>query len=218
MRFIEKKQTPESLITAQKENRLYDDLLIESKNEIRDNLLKEQGYICCYCMKEIDEHKMKIEHYKAQSEFEDLQLDFKNMLGACSGVIQETQKTKLTQHCDSAKGNKVLELLNPTNSSKKHFIDQLKYARNGRIFSQNPIVQKEIDEVLKLNINYLKRRRASIMKETVEGIMRKEKKGKVSKSFLTNKIEKTNTPKEGRLFPFCQVIIYRLEQKLREVS
>lgn len=218
MRFIEKKQPPESLIKAQKENRLYDDLFIATKDEIRKSLLEEQCYICCYCMKEIDEHTMKIEHYESQSDFPHRQLDFKNMLGACTGVIKEKEKTRLTEHCDSAKGNEELQLLDPTDSKKIHFIKELKYTKTGKIFSNNTAVQKEIDEILKLNINYLKRRRASIMKETVDEIIRKEKNGKMSKSFLINKIEKTNTPKAGKLFPFCQVIIYRLEQKLREMS
>jgi uncharacterized protein (TIGR02646 family) len=217
MRFIEKKQPPESLIKAQKENSLYDDLFLETKNEIRESLLEEQGYICCYCMKEIDEHTMKIEHYQSQPDSSHLQLDFKNMLGACTGVIKEKGKTKLTEHCDSAKGSEKLELLDPTESKKLHFIKELKYTKTGKVFSNNPKVQNEIDKILNLNVEYLKRRRASIMAETVNEIIINEKKGKISKSFLTNKIEKTNTKKEGKLFPFCQVIIYRLEQKLKEM-
>ena len=42
----------------------------DKKDELRLALLKEQGFICCYCMRRIQEameKKMKIEHFKAFS-------------------------------------------------------------------------------------------------------------------------------------------------------
>jgi len=59
------------------------------KDDIRASLLQEQGHICCYCMKRIPEANAKpstkIEHFLCQADYEAEELNYKNMLLACSG-------------------------------------------------------------------------------------------------------------------------------------
>ncbi|WP_286019158.1 HNH endonuclease family protein, partial [Candidatus Venteria ishoeyi] len=74
--------------------------------ELRLSLLKEQGYICCYCMSNIsisienEVEKTKIEHYKprdSNKKHTELELDFKNLYIACDGE---------KSHCDTYQDNK----------------------------------------------------------------------------------------------------------------
>ncbi|WP_375559411.1 hypothetical protein ACE193_16955 [Bernardetia sp. OM2101] len=39
----------------------------------------------------------------------------------------------------------------------------------------------------------------------------------MKKSFIENEIDKANTSKKGKLMPFCQVKIYYLEKKLKQL-
>ena len=62
MLLIKKGQEPNSLTEYKKEpNACYEDF--RDKDDIRDALLRDQGYLCAYCVKRIDKSNMKIEHY-----------------------------------------------------------------------------------------------------------------------------------------------------------
>jgi phospho-2-dehydro-3-deoxyheptonate aldolase len=51
----------------------------KDEKNLRKILLDEQGYICCYCMSRINCENSKIEHFKPQSKYKELQLDYKNL-------------------------------------------------------------------------------------------------------------------------------------------
>ena len=54
------------------------------KKTLRESLLKEQGYLCAYCMRRInDAQDTKIEHYKARTPENELQ--YHNLLAVCKG-------------------------------------------------------------------------------------------------------------------------------------
>ncbi len=131
------------------------------KPELQNALLREQRGICCYCMSRIPgPYGMKIEHWHSQSEpeFKHEQLDYSNMLGACKG--NEGQRLKDT-HCDTHKGNKPLSrnLANPA-----HVIEALiQYLPDGRIKSAEQAVDTELNEVLNLNLGFLKNNRKSTL-------------------------------------------------------
>jgi len=62
------------------------------KSIIRDALLKEQHYLCAYCMKRIRNNAggsqvvhMSIEHWLPLSQDKERALDYKNFLGVCKG-------------------------------------------------------------------------------------------------------------------------------------
>ena len=83
------------------------------RNGLRAALVTDQQGLCCYCMGRIrSEHdKMKIEHWHSQTKYQDEQLDYRNLLGACLGGEGRPRKF---QHCDTRKG--CLDLLwNPAN-------------------------------------------------------------------------------------------------------
>lgn len=67
MRFIQKHAEPNELLEwrkTEKQNRTYQDM---PKRAVRQSLLEEQGYLCCYTGQPIDLTSSHIEHLKPQS-------------------------------------------------------------------------------------------------------------------------------------------------------
>lgn len=124
------------------------------KEEIRESLLKEQHYLCAYCMKRIENDGLytTIEHWKPLSSDKEKALDYSNMLGVCDGgrktVVSESRDHFLC--CDAAKGNKTEMTLDPMNQGQMRLI---KYRKNGEIYTdpKNDTLEKDINYTLRLN-------------------------------------------------------------------
>ncbi|MEB3174076.1 MAG: retron system putative HNH endonuclease, partial [Cyanobacteriota bacterium] len=85
--------------------------LIQFKNQINDNwkpnyadlykppikqaLMQEQGFICCYCEQRLDPEDCHIEHFQPQSDPSVDPLDFSNMLCSCQNQMQKGEP----RHC-----------------------------------------------------------------------------------------------------------------------
>ena len=97
---IKKTHGPASLQTYAANGYRYDEhqFFLLLKQEIRECLCDEQGYICCYCMRRIEPNgdSMQIAHMKNQEEHQDLDCQYSNMLGSCS--CMETCNQKQKQH------------------------------------------------------------------------------------------------------------------------
>jgi uncharacterized protein (TIGR02646 family) len=120
------------------------------KDKLRESLLNEQGYICCYCMSRITKERIKIEHWKPQSKYTRLQLDYKNLLGACKG----NEGARLhKQHCDTKKGQTEITI-NPTEESQ-NCESLIIYRSTGEIYSPNDSINDDLDKTLNLNLDFL---------------------------------------------------------------
>jgi uncharacterized protein (TIGR02646 family) len=106
------------------------------KDDTRDSLLKEQGHICCYCMRRIPESGKipgsKIEHFLCQDIHSQEELNYTNMLLACEG--NEGSPTHL-QTCDTKKKNLILTY-SPSNLAR-NIEDLIIYKSNGEIYSSD---------------------------------------------------------------------------------
>lgn len=57
-----------------------------SKNELKETLINEQGAICCYCGKRIEnDHRSVLEHLNPKSIYKDSTYDYTNLLASCDG-------------------------------------------------------------------------------------------------------------------------------------
>jgi len=81
----------------------YSNLQNPEKEKVFESLLDEQGYICCYCERELKNQNYHIEHFKPKdkNKFPELQLDYDNFLCSC----QRNTKHRVRLHCGNSKDN-----------------------------------------------------------------------------------------------------------------
>lgn len=214
MKQINKGKEPVSLLAHRKTNHAdYDNY--KEKDDLRDSLVNEQGYICCYCMQRISPNieKMKIEHHKPQNKYPKLQLDYQNLLGSCKG--NDGGPKYLLRHCDTSKGEQEMTL-NPTD--KLTNCERLiKYRKNGRIYSDDPVINHELNNILNLNTQTLVNCREAIRVQIIKELTNlKGKKSAWSSSDIKTKIQEYESKIKGKYRPYCQVVIYFLKKRMGE--
>jgi uncharacterized protein (TIGR02646 family) len=96
MKYISKLNEPSALVVFKKKYKekhkidaIYDNLYPRTKKKIKSTLLREQGFICCYCMKSITQGNSHIEHVKPRSLFSLETLNYGNMLVSCNGYNEK---------------------------------------------------------------------------------------------------------------------------------
>jgi len=228
MKQIIKLAEPNSLTQHRaKAHSSYSNLPISVKEELRDNLLIEQGYLCCYCMKRIPEKNnlggcihsdMKIEHYKCQDDFKNSQLTYENLLGACMG---NEGRSKHLQTCDTKKGNLSLKI-NPI-SSFPNCETLFKYNSDGEISSINGDVEinKQINDVLNLNMQTLKDNRKQIYLEVQKRVESESKKHNTKQlriKYFSQERDKWLMKINGKYKEFCMVAVYYLTKKIKKCN
>lgn len=147
------------------------------KDDIRAQLLMEQGHICAYCNQRIKLENMKVEHWASQSNNSNLQLAYSNMLGCCKGGEGSPFKK---QTCDTRKGNDKIKY-SPANYSH-HLKIKISYLADGTIQSSDTDFDSDINEKLNLNIEVMKSNRAAA-RITIQKLLN-EKSGKRSKDSI----------------------------------
>ena len=128
--------------------------------EVREALLKEQGYICCYCEKRIEGNgDCSIEHFMPRHPDPDnlsvdecrictnAQLDYSNMLVSCESdtIIEERD------HCNHKKSNwfDFKLWVSPTNPE---ILKLFEYSESGKINPQNND-ERAVEMIRRLNLN-----------------------------------------------------------------
>lgn len=194
MRKIEKGKEPIEWLCYRKTHGVH----YEAKPQLREALLVEQGYLCAYCMQRIYENNSRIEHVLSRKNHPELQLDYKNMVLCCNG------KSGADYHCDRSKGESDVSF-----EFNDALVDTLSYDSRGAIKSSNATWDNEINSVLNLNNDLLKRNR----EETINGLIEGIKKWNLAN--LKEVIEKWKAKdRDGKLKPYCGVAIYYLEKKI----
>lgn len=210
MRTILKGAEPNSLVqqrAAGGSNPDYDGY--GDKETLRVFLVREQRGLCCYCLSRIraDPNSMKVEHWHCQSAHGAEQLDYSNLLAACRG---NEGKIIRDQHCDTRKGNRDLSR-NPANPLDR-VEDLIRYSGDGRIFSTDPVFEAELNEVLNLNVDFLRNNRKGILTAFKSGL---EKVGPLSRATLERWLRQWDGQLDGgELQPFCQVVVFWLRKRL----
>ena len=216
MREIIKGQEPDSLTTYRlTQHGPYNDY--RDKDGLRRSLATEQRGLCCYCMGRIrpDAKAMKVEHWRSQARYPNEQLSYRNLLGACLGG--ERQPLRSQQHCDTRKGDADLRW-NP--ADPVHSIEtRVRYEPNGTIRSDDAMFDDQLNEVLNLNLDWIKEHRESVYK-AVEAWWKKERarrRGPVPRDTIERKRDRY-TAAVGELTPYCQVAVWLLNRKLARMQ
>ena len=210
MILIKKGTPPDSLVAYRQEFNAYFDGC--NKNDIRDKLLEEQGHLCAYCMQRIDKETMKIEHWYPEERLTDKEcLDYNNMLGCCPGHIVGTSGKSDT--CDAKKGNQLISI----DPRRVEHIDQIEYSsKDGRIHSDNEVLQEDIDKVLNLNgPHYLKVNRKAALDGVRTVLSQKAKDGNWKVNVLKKMLQEyENADASGQKREYAGIVIWYLRKKL----
>lgn len=179
------------------------------KDDLRNSLVRDQRGICCYCMGRIEatEAKMKIEHFLSQSLHPDKELEYNNLFGACLGNM----KANADEHCDTFKKNKEFHF-HMCSSGIIH--SDIEYKNDGEIFSNNGILNSELNDVLNLNYSELKKARKSTLNGFIDFYL-KGIRGKLNKEKLVRYRDKwAGDSHVDQLQPYCMIVVYYLEKKI----
>ncbi len=209
MKKIIKQSEPRSLIKHRSQaNANYDNY--SEKDKLRKSLLKEQGHICCYCMSRIKLDEMKIEHWQPQPKYTSRQLDYKNLLGACMGNQGARPQN---QHCDTKKGDSEITI-NPIEGDK-NCESLIKYRPDGKIYSDDVSVNDDLNEILNLNLGFLKKNRSDALFLVIRKLDEKFSNKTWAKITVQREIDNLSTKDENGLYDvYCQFIASYLKSKL----
>ena len=222
MIVVQRGKEPNSLLAFRKQNpdADYEDLPTNVLKDIRKQMWEEQGQLCAYCMKKInDPGVVRVEHCRPrhpQNEMEHNKketLDFKWMLGVCYGNSIEKGVKPEDTTCDAHKGNAELTV-NPFDELS---VRKIKYKADGSIYSEDADINEDVTETLNLNCQAvsLPQTRKNVLMAEKKRIMDKCK-GKSQDAFM-RELERTyeKLVQERNLIPYCGIIISWLEHKLK---
>ncbi len=226
MKQINKIAEPPSLIEHRaNQPAYYEGLILQAKEDLRQNLLSEQGHICCYCLKRIPEkvekdgrvsYDMKVEHYQCQYNFPLLQLTYTNLFGACTG---NEGKPKKLQTCDTRKGIEPITINLLANAPICETL--FKYNAEGEISSVNDdeTINLQLNDILNLNMQTLKDGRRQVYLEVQKRVEAESKQigtGQLKLKYFKAEKQKWLNRSDNKYKPFCMVAIYYLTKKIRQ--
>jgi len=183
-----------------------------AKDDLRHALVTEQRGLCCYCMGRIHNGRetMKIEHWRCQAHYQEKQLIYRNLLGACLGGHGQPAGR---QHCDTRKGDRDLQW-NPADPAH-HIETRVRYELDGSIHADDAGFDDQLNDVLNLNLDVLKNNRKGVYDAVLEW-WRSEKKrnhGPVPRERIERQ-QARHDAGGGELAPYGQVAFWLLGQKL----
>lgn len=216
MIYIEKGREPRSLTQYKSQpGANYDGYT--QKDDVRIQLLNEQGYLCAYCMSRISIGKMKIEHWKAQKALDgtgpEHELDYRNMLGVCEGNKSNPLNA---QTCDAHRGNTDL-FVDPRN---EEHIKQIEYRSDGTIYSKNERIDFDLNEKLNLNSDmaYIKASRKEAIKELQKYLKNAQSTGIWEPKLLNRIKNRYLEKKDGKYEPYVGALLFFVEKYLKKTA
>ena len=200
MKYIQKGKEPQKFSdwkATQKPvgNYHYKHFLNPERKAVHISLLSEQGYICCYCCKRVEQSNSHIEHLDPQSKTDaELSVDYTNMLASC-GRDANKPEYRWPEYCGNKKGDLAIGV-SPLQANCEEFFN---YSSIGEILptANNKDAQRTI-KVLGLNHFDLTEGRKQAF-EALEGITQEEA------ELLAQVCQQMNW--EGRYQPFCNAVL-----------
>lgn len=184
------------------------------RRKLREELLKEQGYICCYCMKRIDLDSSHNEHFWPKDDFEDMDMDYQNLFASCQGdeIFDEDK------HCGHRKKDWWEDsMISPTNPDVEKMF---RYSASGEVHSvsereESEIIDQMISEFGLNNYALIRNRKEAIeASELCDKEVSEDEQQDYSDEEIRKFIEFYSDKHEGRYVPYCQAIVDSLERLL----
>lgn len=207
---IKKQKEPPKLVAHKKKKyATYTNMPMDVHQAVLESLMREQGFICAYCMRKIPqkgkEPAVTIEHIEAQSSTDiRAALDYRNMLAVCNGNRGNAENAMT---CDARRKNVPLTV----NPLKPSTLLGIQYKPDGMIFSTDENVNRDLTVTLNLNCNdfgLVDCRRDALQKMLA---VLKEKHSSGDIKLYCAKLLKTYK-EESTKIPYVGILIYWLEK------
>lgn len=168
---------------------------------LREELTREQGYICCYCMKRIVPGDAHIEHFLPKEQFRSLDMDYRNLFASCNG---EAAFLLEDDHCGHRKENWwSQDMVSPSDEAVE---EMFRYGFDGAIYcaggQKTAAIARQMIRHLGLDSYHLQRSR----REAIEGSEVFDE-ADYSQEDLRSFIEYYSHPDNGKYVPYCMAIV-----------
>ena len=175
--------------------------------KLQEALLKEQGYLCCYCCVSISNQntelvrdqvkRISIEHHQEKTNFPANTFDFENLLASCNSQGS----------CNLKRNNQVL-ILNPCHEeiTKQVFLER--NGKNIKLKSLDNTFENEINEVLNLNHSGLLAARRQMVAQVLQEINDLTDQGKNGVEIKSELLAKYENVENGKYQTFAFVAIW----------
>jgi uncharacterized protein (TIGR02646 family) len=193
---------------------------VYSKEALKMELVKEQGFICCYCNRKINlEPKtadkvtiddVTIEHFKPKGMFFSLTYDYNNLFASCDGFVSEPKPRDTC--CNIRRVENELLPLCPTDIDiERHFAFTIDGQIEGLTNEGNEMIQ-----MLGLNIQKLNQEREAAISAYLYEYPDEESLFPtiISKEKALIFVEALKKTVGGQFIPFCVAIIKVLENEV----
>ena len=222
MIVVQKGKEPNSLLAFRKQHpdADYEDMPTNVLKDVRSQMWEEQGHLCAYCMKKIEDPRdVRVEHCKPRHPQDEIKhdkkatLEFKWMLGVCYGNSIEKGVKPEDTTCDAHKGNAELTI-NPFDELS---VRKIKYKADGSIYSDDADINEDVTEILNLNCEAvsLPETRKNVL-NVLKNVIVEKCKGKSHDAYI-RELERIydRLVYQRNLTPYCGIIISWLEEKLK---
>lgn len=126
------------------------------KRAVMKALLEEQGYVCCYCERDIEAGRAHVEHLEPKTRVPERDVDFTNLMACCE---RESAPSQL--HCGHRKQERPLKVHPLLPNCREFFV----FTGNGEVFPvEDPsrkLAAEESIRILGLGVSSLVARRRS---------------------------------------------------------
>ncbi len=205
------------------------DPITGEEKPLKNALLREQGFLCAYCMGRIsldlneqNKPKIEVEHFDSQELKPELSVLYRNLLGVCNGASVTYPEKEQLHHCDKTKGDegkmngKVrLKKLDPRfiNCEKR-----LKYDLTGTIMAVNEdvLVNNDLNKVLNLNNKALKTVRKIVLDNAKNKMIQEKPQQQWNKDFLQKHLNEWSSLENGQFRQYCMIAVWFLNELLKK--
>jgi hypothetical protein len=159
----------------------------------------------------------KIEHFsprkdKNEKRYLEFNKNYLNLIATCKG----NEGVKGKEHCDTLKKKQKISI----SPLKKRCEELVKFDPDGKVYSLDEKIDKELNEILGLNQRHIVEERRKLLDEVKDEILITAKNNtdnKIKKTDINTMLKNWQARKGGKFDPYCQVAIEYLNKKLRRI-
>lgn len=163
----------------------YDELRGEEKKAVKDSLMAEQGFLCCYCERRLTDIDSHIEHFRPQNDPNCDPLNYSNLLCSCQNKIAKGAP----RHCGNLKNGWFEEplLVSPLTEECE---DRFAYSGDGGILPSDPADEPARITIEKLGLDI--RKLCDLRKKAIDPFLDSELSESEFRQFVVGYLQKNN--------------------------